>query len=117
MHIIFTPIAPAPVIIQDVNRFNATHMTVIWIPLTLEEARGFVISYTVRAAPSVSQTGHKIVEVFPKDASSCILSGLDPAAAYLVSVCANNEKSEGTTSPPMLAMNSEISGESQCSLN
>ena len=109
----YTPIAPGTVIIEDANRFNATHMTVIWIPLTLEEARGFVTSYSVRAVPTLSQTGHEILESFPKDASSCVLTGLEPAAAYLVSVFASNEKEEGATSPPILVENIPISGISQ----
>ena len=104
-----TPIAPGPVIIEDVNRFNATHMTVLWIPLTLEEARGFVSSYTVRAFPTKSQTGHKILKAFPKNARSCILADLEPAATYLVSVFASNEEKEGATNPPILVENISVS--------
>lgn len=110
----FTCSAPGPVTITGVNWFNATHVSVMWIPLTLEEARGFVTRYTVRAVPANSQARNELLKTFPKEASSGTMAGLEPAAEYLVSVFASNEEEEGTTNAPMHLGNIPFSNKSQC---
>ena len=99
------PLAPGPVTIESVLRTSSTHMTVEWTPLTLEEARGFVTGYTVRATPAMNsrkrQDATVISKQFPSDASSGTLTTLEKGVTYDVTVTASTSEGEGEASESM----------------
>ena len=98
-------LAPGPVTIVDVNRVNSSHMIVTWTPLTLEEARGFVSAYTVRATPAMSsrkrQDATVVSKEFPANVNSGTLTTLQKGVTYEVTVTASTSKGEGEVSDVM----------------
>ena len=87
---------------------SLTAMDVSWIPLTLEEARGFVTGYTVTYTAEEEEKRRKRdhdsgSETVPGDESSVAIDGLDPDAQYSVSVAAETAAGVGVPSEPMTA--------------
>ena len=99
------PLAPGPVTIESVSRVSSSHMTVTWTPPTLDEARGFVTGYIVRATPDVNarkrQDATVISKEFPSDVSSGTLTTLQKGVTYDVTVTASTSEGEGVASESM----------------
>ena len=75
-------------------RLTSTQLAVRWIPLSLEEARGFITHYTVTAEPvSKTQTSQQIEGVLSvtvgSNATSVVMHELSSALTYWVTVSAN----------------------------
>ena len=89
-----------------VERLTSTAMNVSWTLLTLEEARGFVTSYTVSYREGEGAGKRHVVEpesVVPGgEQSSVVIGGLDPGSSYLVSVSASTSAGTGVMSEPVV---------------
>ena len=83
---------------------SLTDLEVSWIPLTLEEARGFIRSYAVTLT-SDDQRKKRAVEVeeVPGDQTSVSFPGLDSNREYSVSVAAETAAGVGVSSEPVSA--------------
>ena len=83
-----------------VERLNSTAMNVSWTLLTLEEARGFVTSYTVsyRKDEGMAKRTTESVVVPGGEQSSVVIGGLDPGSSYQVSVSASTSAGTGDMS-------------------
>ena len=83
-----------------VERLNSTAMNVSWTLLTLEEARGFVTSYTVsyKKDEGMAKRTTESVVVPGGEQSSVVIGGLDPGSSYLVSVSASTSAGTGEMS-------------------
>lgn len=79
-------------------RVNSTAVKVSWMPLTLEEARGVIIGYSVmyQTSDSRSRTVNTISVDF--DASSVVISGLREEERYGVSVACRTTNGTGQAS-------------------
>ena len=86
-----------------VERLNSTAMNVSWTLLTLEEARGFVTSYTVsyRKDEGMAKRTTESVVVPGGEQSRVVIGGLDPGSSYLVSVSASTSTGTGEMSEPV----------------
>ena len=77
------------------NRRTDGSIVVTWELLTLEEARGFIIGYTVTAQQAdfglVLRQTPTSVRVSPNDTMTMI-SGLDPKHAYTITLSANTSQ-------------------------
>lgn len=80
-------------------------MNVSWNSLTLTEARGFVVTYTVLYQRISGDRKRQISDiVVPGNESSAIIGGLNPASAYRVFVRASTLAGDGPyTSLPEIA--------------
>ena len=78
---------------------NDTAVRVTWEPLTLIEARGFIMNYTVILQPqgSKKRADGSIVTIVPYNVSNVTITGLDPKLAYSVSVSASTAAGQNTT--------------------
>ena len=87
-----------------VERLTSTAMNVSWTLLTLEEARGFVTSYTVsyRKDEGMAKRTTESVVVPGGEQSSVVIGGLDPGSSYLVSVSASTSAGTGEMSEPVV---------------
>lgn len=79
-------------------------MNVTWMPISLEEARGFITNYTVTYEPAPSTGGlqkrdHDRSLVTVKG-TMAVISGLSPNLAYSVTVRANTAAGMGVVSEP-----------------
>ena len=92
-----------------VERLNSTAMNVSWTLLTLEEARGFVTSYTVsfRKDEGMAKRTTESVFVPGGEQSSVVIRGLDPGSSYLVSVSASTSAGSGEMSEPVVLAEDE----------
>ena len=83
---------------------SLTDLEVSWVPLTLEQARGFITSYVISYSSDTSrrkrQDGRETVA---GDQSSVTLAGLDSDLKYSVSVAAVTAAGEGVASEPISA--------------
>ena len=88
-----------------VERLTSTAMNVSWTLLTLEEARGFVTSYTVsyRKDEGMAKRTTESVVVPGGEQSSVVIGGLDPGSSYLVSVSASTSAGTGEMSEEEVA--------------
>ena len=81
-------------------------MTVTWVPLTLEEARGFITHYTIIAIPTNEvrkrQDNGTISDNFSSSASSGTLGGLSTGVEYGVIVIGNTVAGAGQQNPAIL---------------
>ena len=76
-------------------------MEIFWTPLTLSEARGFVVSYTVsyRQLTSSSDTGQlEEQQETARRSDGTIVTGLQENATYLIQVWANTAAGAGERS-------------------
>ena len=73
-------------------------MAVSWVPLSLEEARGFITEYTVTAQPANTQRRQErtVTVSVPPSENMTVVEGLDHTLAYWVSVSAST--AAGTSS-------------------
>jgi len=79
-----------------VLRLNGTHINVSWVALSLVEARGFIVNYTVSVGPA---GGGDVVTVHVQEnETSAVIGGLDPRLAYSVKVWANTAAGHGLPS-------------------
>ena len=87
-----------------VERLTSTAMNVSWTLLTLEEARGFVTSYTVsyRKDEGMAKWTTESVVVPGGEQSSVVIGGQDPGSSYLVSVSASTSAGTGDMSEEIL---------------
>ena len=84
---------------------SLTDLEVSWIPLTLEEARGFIRSYAVTLTSGGDRRKKRAVEVeeVPGDQTSISFPGLDSNREYSVSVAAETAAGVGVSSEPVSA--------------
>ena len=77
-------------------------MVVSWIPLTLSEARGFIISYTVFYSPQVSrrkwQEPHTMQKTVSGNVNRTTIDGLDSNTDYDVQMSANTKAGNSSRS-------------------
>ena len=82
-------------------------MIVTWMPLSLEQARGFITGYTVSYEPAPNTGGRRKRHHGPNDetvsGTSATIGGLTPNVAYSVTVRANTAAGAGVTSDPVIA--------------
>ena len=72
-------------------------MRVSWLPLSLAEATGFILSY--RISYQVVGTKRQILAVVVSgDVSSVVIGGLDPDSLYTVFVGSSTSRGEGPSS-------------------
>lgn len=77
-----------------VNRSSDTIMVVSWTPLTLSEARGFVMLYTMAYTPLLRQD----IRFVNTSATSVTVTGLDKSLAYSIQVSAATSAGQGVPS-------------------
>ena len=81
--------------IVNVNRASATEIWVIWNQLTLEESRGFPLSYTVtyssteRATCPEADPETNTIIVTHSGNSQLVINSLDPRLEYCVAIAAS----------------------------
>uniref|UniRef100_A0A1X7UYG7 protein-tyrosine-phosphatase n=1 Tax=Amphimedon queenslandica TaxID=400682 RepID=A0A1X7UYG7_AMPQE len=98
---------PGPVRNVTFQRISPTSVNVSWMPLTLEEAKGFVTGYTVTLTPSTSNNRKRqspITMTAEPDQSYVVFTGLSAEASYSISVSGSTaagtgESSSGPTIP------------------
>ena len=76
------------------ERVNATHMIVSWTALSLVEARGHIIYYTVNYWPASSSEDIKSINV-PHNITRVEISYLLSGETYIVQVSANTSVGKG----------------------
>ena len=76
------------------ERVNATHMIVSWTALSLVEARGHIIYYTVNYWPASNSEDIKSINV-PHNISRVEISHLLSGETYIVQVSANTSVGKG----------------------
>lgn len=88
---------------------NVTHMNVTWMKLSLEEARGFITSYTVSydTLDSRPRKEATVEFVHPED-SYKVISGLGITTSYSVKVSASTAVGPGINSPPIIVNGNQI---------
>ena len=82
-------------------------MVVSWIPLTLSEARGFIISYTVFYSPQDSrrkQEPNTMQKTVSGKVSQTTIDGLDPNTVYDVQVSVSTKIGASTLSEVISAL-------------
>ena len=79
------------------ERLNATHMIVSWTALSLVEARGHIIYYTVNYWPTSSSEDIKSINV-PHNITRVEISNLLSGETYIVQVSASTSVGEGIVS-------------------
>ena len=83
---------------------SLTDLEVSWIPLTLEEAHGFIRSYAVTLTSDDRRKKRAVeVEEVPGDQTSVSFPGLDSNREYSVSVAAETAAGVGVSSEPVSA--------------
>ena len=81
-------------------------MIVSWIPLTLSEARGFIISYAVFYSPQVRrkrQEPNTMQKTVSGDVNRTTIHDLDPNTAYDVQMSANTKAGASALSKSTLS--------------
>ena len=105
---------PVPRAPEDVTveRLNETHMMVSWSALTPEEARGYLISYTVHYWP-VSNTELVVTITTPPDTTRKVIGGLVSGEEYVVAVSATTGAGNGPRSSEISTVDTSQSGSSE----
>ena len=85
---------------MTVERVNGTHIRVTWEKLSLADARGDVLSYSILYTPVTIQREDNLV-VVPGNQSSVLIGGLDPQQTYRVEVWATTAAGNGMRSDPI----------------
>ena len=78
----------------SVERVNATHMIVSWTALSLVEARGHIIYYTVNYWPASSKEDINSINV-PHNITRVEISDLLSGETYIVQISASTSVGEG----------------------
>ena len=81
----------------SVERVNATHMIVSWTALSLVEARGHIIYYTVNYWPASSSEDIRSINV-PHNITRVEISDLLSGETYTVQVSASTSVGQGIVS-------------------
>ena len=76
------------------ERVNATHMIVSWTALSLVEARGHIIYYTVNYWPTSSSEDIKSINV-PHNITTVEISDLLSGETYIIQVSASTSVGKG----------------------
>ena len=93
------PVSPSNVKAEKID--SGTKIKVSWEPLTPEEARGFVTSYTIAYTKEGELRKRQMSEkIVPGTQNSTIIEGLDPNQDYSVSVQASTKAGVGKISEP-----------------
>ena len=102
VHIFIAPdVAPS---ILELNRTNGTTIRVIWLPLTLGEARGILVGYIIFYEP-INNRKRQVQSVrVPADSNEFTITGLDPTVDYSVSISAATAAGSGSASPAVAAL-------------
>ena len=77
----------------EAERLNGTAMNISWTPHNKAQARGFIQSYIITYTVSTGSRAKRQTitpVVVPADKSSEVISGLDPASGYDVTVVAQS---------------------------
>ena len=77
-------------------------MRVSWQPLSLSEARGFVLFYTIAYTPVLTDSMREVTETYlnaSADPSSVTVEGLNGSLAYVIQVSAGTKAGQGVESP------------------
>lgn len=83
------------------NRTSGTTMIVSWMPLTLEQAQGFITGYNISYQP-ISGVKRQAQSVrVPGDSVQISITGLEPAVSYTASLSAATAVGSGPISPPV----------------
>ena len=96
------------------ERVNATHMIVSWTALSLVEARGHIIYYTVNYWPA-SYSELVISFIVPNTTTRVEISDLLSGETYIVQVSASTSVGEGIVSVE-LSSTRPPPGENMCSV-
>ena len=76
-------------------------MIVSWMPLTLEQAQGFITGYNISYQP-ISGVKRQAQSVrVPGDSVQISITGLEPAVSYTASLSAATAVGSGPISPPV----------------
>lgn len=95
------PVPRGPPINIEVVRLNGTHMSVRWMRLRLEIARGIPTNYTIIYSPIVAAMKRQAMSVnVAGDMNSVVIGGLSVAKQYSVSVSASTSAGPGPFSAP-----------------
>ena len=105
---------PRPPRDLTVERVNATHMIVSWTTLSLVEARGHIIYYTVNYWPA-SSSELVIRIIVPHTTTRIEISDLLSGETYIVQVSASTSVGEGPASVE-LSSTRPPPGENICSV-
>ena len=84
-------------------RTSETSMTILWIKLTLVQARGYILNYTIVYYPlqnTTQQNSIIIYKLVDGEFCSTTIDGLDANSAYIVQVSANTAAGSGPMSTP-----------------
>ena len=103
IYVIF-PLLTAPSVAPEVSTVwtSLTDLEVSWVPLTLEEARGFIKSYTVTLTSDDRRRKRaEVREEVSGDQTSVSFDDLDSNREYSVSVAAVTAAGEGVSSDPV----------------
>ena len=76
------------------ERVNATHMIVSWTALSVVEARGHIIYYTVNYWPTSNSEEIKSINV-PHNITSVEISDLLSGETYIIQISANTSVGKG----------------------
>ena len=89
----------------SITRLNGATIEVVWKPLSLEEAGGFITGYTVTAQQAQFNIDlrQSIALTVPPTKNRAVLVGLDPKLSYWVSVSAGTTAGVSKTNRPMMS--------------
>ena len=85
-------------------RTSETSMTIFWIKLTLVEARGYILNYTLVYYPLQNTTQQNSIimyKVVDSEFSSTTIDSLDANSAYIAQVLVNTTAGSGPLSTPV----------------
>ena len=84
--------------VTNITRLSGGSVAVSWVPLTLEEARGFITEYTVTAQPANTQRRQErtVTVSVPPSERMAMVEGLEHTLAYWVSVSASTAAGTST---------------------
>ena len=84
--------------VTNITRLSGGSVVINWVPLSLEEARGFITEYTVTAQPANTQRRQErtVTVSVPPSESMTVVEGLDHTLAYWVSVSASTAAGTST---------------------
>ena len=106
MYNIFVILAPNVSPQVTVKRLSGTSMIVSWTKLTLTEARGFILNFSIvyyQSSGNRRRQQFKTVSVtVGNDSTKITISGLDEKLVYSVQVSANTVAGRGPLSMPYL---------------
>ena len=89
-----------------VKRLSGTNMTVSWTKLTLAEARGFILNFTIVYYPSSGnrkwQQLNTMSVTVGNNSNNITINGLEENSVYSVQVSANTVAGRGALSMPYL---------------